>query len=50
MSDDDMKAACRGLSNELAALDAGDIKSRPKDGDIRDDSTVDDEEEMQCQE
>lgn len=50
MSDDDMKAECRNISNELVAIDSGDIKSRPKDDDIRDDSTVDDEEERQCQE
>jgi transposase len=49
MGDDDMKAGCRSISNELAAIDAGDIKSHPKDDDIRDDSTVDDEEERQCQ-
>jgi hypothetical protein len=49
MGDDDMKAGCRSISNELAAIDAGDIKSHPKDDDIRDDSTVDDEEEKQCQ-
>jgi hypothetical protein len=50
MGDDDMKAECRRISDELAAIDARDIKSHPKDGDIRDDSTVDDEEERQCQE
>ena len=50
MGVDDMKTACRSLSNELAVIDAGDIKSHPKDDDIKDDSTVDDEEEMHCQE
>jgi len=50
MGVDDMKAACHGMSDELAAIDAGDVRTRPKDGDIRDDSTVDDEEEgRQCQ-
>jgi len=49
MGDDDMKAGCRSISNELMTIDAGDIKSHPKDDDIRDDSTVDDEEERQCQ-
>lgn len=50
MSDDDMRAECRGISNELITIDAGDIKSFPKDDEIRDDSTVDDEEERQWQE
>jgi len=49
MSADDMQAACQGISEELATLDAGDVRTRPKDDDIRDDSTVDDEEEGQCQ-
>lgn len=50
MSDDDMKAECRSISNELVTIDAGDIRSCPKDDEIRDDSTVEDEEERQCQE
>lgn len=48
MSDDDMKADCRSISTELAAIDAGDIKSRPKDDDIRDDGAADDEEVIPC--
>jgi hypothetical protein len=50
MSDDDMKAECQSISRELVTIDAGDIRSCPKDDDIRDDSTVEDEEERQCQE
>jgi hypothetical protein len=50
MSADDMKAECRSMSKELVTIDAGDIKSCPKEDGIRDDSTVDDEEERQCQE
>ncbi|MDD4573589.1 MAG: transposase [Sphaerochaeta sp.] len=50
MSDDDMRAECRSISNELVTIDAGDIRSCPKDDEIRDDSTVEDEEERQCQE
>jgi len=50
MSEDDMKAECRGISKELVTIDSGDIKSWPKDEEIRDDSTVEDEEERQCQE
>ena len=49
MSDDDMKAECQSISKQLVTRDVGDIRSRPKDEDIRDDSTVDDEEERQCQ-
>jgi transposase len=50
MSEDDMKAECRGISKELVTIDSGDIKSWPNDEGIRDDSTVEDEEERQCQE
>ena len=38
MSDDDIKAECQSISKELVTRDAGDIRSRPKDEDIRDDS------------
>lgn len=49
MSVEDMQAGCRSISNEFAAIDAGGIRTRPKDEELRDDSTVDDEEERQCQ-
>jgi hypothetical protein len=38
------------ISKELVTIDSGDIKSWPNDEGIRDDSTVEDEEERQCQE
>lgn len=50
MSDDDMRAACHGISKDLLTIDASDIKSCPKDEELRDDSTVDDEEQRLCQE
>ena len=50
MSDDDMRAACHGISKDLLTIDASDIKSCPKDEGLRDDSTVDDEEQRLCQE
>ncbi|MFA7628967.1 MAG: transposase [Candidatus Dojkabacteria bacterium] len=50
MSDDDMRAQCHGISKELLTIDASDIKSCPKDEELRDDSTVDDEEQRLCQE
>jgi hypothetical protein len=50
MSEDDMKAECRDISKELVTIDSGDIMSWPNDEGIRDDSTVEDEEERQCQE
>ncbi|MCH3916636.1 MAG: transposase [Spirochaetia bacterium] len=50
LSADDMRSACMDLSKHLAAIDTADIRNGAPDDDIRNDTTVEDEEERQWQE
>jgi hypothetical protein len=49
MSADDMKDACLRLSNALVDIDTRDVRKKPDDSDIRNDSTIEDKAKKECQ-